>query len=116
MRRLLIGIIVGASLGWAVDSQARAQAPIEPEALEEATLQTASGAAFAVPQAYGRLASVVVSSDVHYLYFEDGGGAIRIVPIGPRGAMQRSRSVFQLLSSDVPLIRRGAVEPLPAAP
>ena len=76
--------------------------------LTEAPLVTNSGAAFAVPSTYGRLVSVVASADVHYLYFEDAQGAVRVVVLGPRGASQRSRSALQLLSSDVWLLKRGS--------
>lgn len=111
MRRVLLGILLGVLLG----SAASGEEGLEESVLTEVTMGTFGRTAFKVPEEYGRLAQVAVSSDIHYLYFEDGAGTIRIVPLGQRGAVQRSRAPIQLLSSGVFVIERGG-KSLPASP
>jgi hypothetical protein len=84
-----------------------AQGDEQPPDLTEVALETAGHTVFKLPESYGHLVDVVISSEVHYLYFEDGAGTIRVVLIGPRGALPRARTQLQLLSSDVYLIQRG---------
>ena len=116
MKRLLIGLTLGLALGLLLGAAAQgANAPEDPLVLSELTMGTFGRTAFKVPESFGRLVNVVVSSDVHYLYFEDPMGTIRIVPIGQRGAAQRARSQLQLLSEDVFVIKRGG-ESRPAPP
>lgn len=110
MRLLLVGVAIGTALGWAVSSSARIEEPLtgQIQPLSDISVRTAAGASFILPTTYGRLVDVVVSAEMHHLYFEDEQGAIRIVLLGPRGAAQRSRSALQLLSPDVFLVKRGA--------
>ena len=102
MRKLGLGMLLGVMLASSVQAE-------EPPAdqLRGVTLETADRTVFKLPKEYGRLVNVVVSSEVHYLYFEDPDGVIRVVLIGPRGASPRSRSQLQLLSSDVYTMERG---------
>ncbi|OGX40568.1 MAG: hypothetical protein A3C53_08960 [Omnitrophica WOR_2 bacterium RIFCSPHIGHO2_02_FULL_68_15] len=100
---MLLGILLGLLLGAA----AQGQEPPQESVLTEMTMGTFGRTAFKVPESYGVLVQVAVSSDIHYLYFEDAAGTIRIVPIGQRGAVQRSRAPIQLLASEVFVIERG---------
>lgn len=111
MRRVLLGVLLGLAVGAAAHGE---EAPQE-SVLSEATMGTFGRTTFKVPESYGRLVQVAVSSDIHYLYFEDEAGAIRIVPVGQRGAVQRSRAPIQLLSTSVVVIERGG-KSIPAAP
>ena len=111
MRRVLLGVLLGFLLGSTASGE---ETPPE-SVLTEVTMGTFGRTAFKVPEEYGRLIQVAVSADIHYLYFEDGAGTIRIVPIGQRGAAQRSRSPVQLLSSSVFVIERGG-KSIPASP
>lgn len=111
MRRVLLGILLGLLLG----STVQGEEPPQESMLTELTMGTFGRTAFKVPESYGSLMQVAVSSDIHYLYFQDGAGTIRIVPVGQRGAVQRSRASLQLLSSDVFVIERGG-KSIPALP
>ena len=111
MRRVVLGILLGLLLG----ATAQGEEVPQESVLTETTMGTFGRTAFKVPESYGTLIQVAVSSDIQYLYFEDGVGTIRIVPIGQRGAVQRSRAPLQLLSSDVFVIERGG-KSLPAVP
>ena len=111
MRRLLIGLAFGMMLG----STGHAEEPPAGK-LNELTVEPVGHASFKLPERYGRLVNVVISSEVHYLYFEDQAGTIRVVLVGPRGAVPRSRSPLQLLSSDVYLIKRGSGDEAAAGP
>jgi len=108
---MLLGILLGLLLGATAQGE---EAPRE-NVLTEMTMGTFGRTTFKVPESYGMLVQVAVSSDIHYLYFENGAGTIRIVPIGQRGAVQRSRAPLQLLSSDVFVIERGGTS-LPVVP
>ena len=101
MRRVLLGLVLGLLLSTAAQGQESAAR------LDEVPMETYGRTAFKLPDTYGHLVSVVVDANVHYLYFEDATGTIRVVLVGPRGAVPRSRSPLQLLSSDVYLIKRG---------
>jgi len=103
MKRWLLGLGFGVMLA----STAQGQGLDEKAQLTHVTVETFGRTAFKLPKEYGRLVNVVVSSEVHYLYFEDGAGEIRVVLIGPRGAVPRARAPLQLLSPDVYLIKRG---------
>ena len=103
MRRLLVGLVAGLALSVAAHGEETEIATLK---LNESTVQNIRGNRFQIPQSYGRLVSVVNSSDIHYLYFEDSQGQIRVVQIGLRGAVQRSRNPLQLLTPDVHLIER----------
>ncbi len=105
---LLVPLVIGTAIQvWARgDEQFGGKGRLPPEKLTEVALTAASGATFKIPAEYGRLVNVVVSSDVHYLYFEDDEGTVHIVLLGPRGAAQRSRSAPQLLSPEVFRIER----------
>ena len=76
-------------------------------ALTEIPMESIGRAVVKVPPEYGRLATVAVSSDVHYLYFQDQEGTVRIVAVGQRSAGQRARSPLQLLVPQVHVIERG---------
>ena len=102
MKRVLMGLIIG----LAVSAVAYGQEETGMLKLTESTVNDVRGGGFKIPQSYGRLVSVVNSAEVHYLYFEDGQGKIRVVLIGQRGAVQRSRNPLQLLTPDVHLIER----------
>ena len=102
MRRVLLGLACGIALA----STAHGEEPAVTR-LSEVTMDTTGRTAFMLPSRYGRLVNVVVSSEVHYLYFEDPVGTIRIVLVGPRSALSRSRNQLQLLSPDVAFIKRG---------
>ena len=103
MRRLLLGLAFGMMLG----STGQAEEPVSSK-LNDLPMETVDRTYFRLPGRYGRLVNVVVSSEVHYLYFEDEVGTVHVVLIGPRGAVPRSRNQLQLLSSDVYLIKRGS--------
>ena len=103
MRRLVIGLIAGLALSAAAHGE---EVEVGTLKLNESTVQNIRGNRFQIPQSYGRLVSVINSSEIHYLYFEDVQGQIRVVQIGLRGAVQRSRNPLQLLTPDVHLIER----------
>ncbi|PIQ84765.1 MAG: hypothetical protein COV75_00555 [Candidatus Omnitrophica bacterium CG11_big_fil_rev_8_21_14_0_20_63_9] len=106
MKRLILGLAAGLMLGamaYGQDDDA-----LQSARLEEIAVGAGSRATFAVPPEYGRLADVAVNSGVHYLYFEDSQGVIRLVLIGPRGAVPRSRLDVQLLSPQVYVVERAA--------
>ena len=107
MKRVLMGLVLGMLVGATAQGEER---PREErlEKLEDAVIGTVSGGSFTIPERYGRLVNVVVNSEIHHLYFEDGAGTIRVVLLGPRGAVQRSRNPLQLLSTDAFVIKRGA--------
>lgn len=98
-------MVWGLLLGLLVASAARGAEQVEK--LQEVSMESIGRAAFQVPEGYGRLANVVVNDEVHYLYFEDQAGAIRVVLIGPRGAAPRARNALTLLVPEVHLIKRG---------
>ena len=106
MRRVLLGLVCGIALA----STAHGAEQPEVTRLTEAAMETTGHHPFTLPSRYGRLVNVVVSSDVHYLYFEDPAGTIRVVLIGSPGAVSRSRRQLELLSPDVSLIKRGTEE------
>ena len=111
MRRVLLGVLLGLAIGTTAHGE---EAPQE-SVLSEMTMGTFGRTAFKVPESFGRLVQVAVSSDIHYLYFEDEAGTIRIVPVGQRVAAQRSRAPLQLLSAGVFVIERGGKSiPAPA--
>lgn len=93
-------------LGLVVASAVQGEEPAE--SLRETPIETVGRATFAVPPGYGRLAEVVVDSEVQYLYFEDQLGTIRVVLIGPRGAAPRARTPLILLSPDAYVVKRAA--------
>ena len=103
MRRVLLGLLLGLLVGTAVHGEE----PKEELKLTESAVGNIRGNPFKIPTSYGRLVSVVANSEVHYLYFEDGAGNLRVVLVGQRGAVQRSRNPLQLLTSEVQLIERG---------
>jgi|SRR6185295_13021254 len=102
MKRVLLGLALGVLLATA----AHGEEPAGP--LSDLKLETIGGTTFKIPETFGRLVNVVVSSEIHYLYFEDVGGTIRIVQLGPRGAASRARSPLHLLSSSVFTVERGS--------
>lgn len=103
MREWTIGLVVGMVLGVAAVGAAQP----EPEAvLRQAAVGAPRGATLAIPPQYGQLVSVAVTSEVHYLYFQDAGGTIRIVLVGAPGAVQRARQGLQLLTNEVYTIER----------
>ena len=106
MKRLIAGVV----LGVLAVSAAQAQEPQKDERVtkfEESAVGPIGGGSFEVPQTFGRLVNVVASSDIHYLYFEDSVGTIRVVQIGLRSASQRARNPLQLLSPSVLVMKRG---------
>jgi hypothetical protein len=99
-------------LGLVVASAVQGEEPAE--SLHETPIETLGRAAFTVPPGYGRLAEVVVESEVHYLYFEDQLGTVRVVLVGPRGAAPRARTPLLLLSPDAYVVKREAVGAAPS--
>jgi hypothetical protein len=112
MRRWLLGLALGMLLGWAAQGAAQPQ----PAPLEELLMTSARDETLAIPPEYGHLVSVAVSSEVHHLYLQDTQGVIRVVLVGPQGAMQRVRHGLHLLSRDVYTIERKAMESPTADP
>ena len=106
MKRLVAGMVFGALLMSAAQAQEQ-QKEERVTKFEELAVGPVSGGAFEVPPTFGRLVNVVVSSDIHYLYFEDSAGTIRVVQIGLRSASQRARNHLQLLSPSVLVMKRG---------
>lgn len=102
MKRLVTGLLAGIVVG----TLAQAQEPADVKVLRELPMETIRGTSFTLPKEYGRLVDVIVDSEVHYLYLEDRSGVIRVILIGPRGAVQRSRNPLQLLSPDVYVVKR----------
>ena len=103
MRRWVLGLL----LGIIVSSIAEGQDDARQEKLTDLPMETVGRSLFQVPASYGQLVNVVVSSDVHYLYFEDQDGTIRVVTVGLGSASSKARRPLQLLSPDVRLIKRG---------
>ena len=106
MKRLIAGVV----LGVLAVSSAQAQEHQNDERVikfGELAVGPIGGGSFEVPQTFGRLVNVVVSSDIHYLYFEDAAGTVRVMQLGPRGAAQRARNALQLLSPDIFVMERG---------
>ncbi len=66
------------------------------------------GSTIAVPRSYGRLVDVVESNQIHYLYFEDSEGVIRILLVGSKGTSVRANQQLEILSPDVYIIPRDA--------
>ena len=104
MRRMLLGLVCGIALA----STAHGEEPADVTRLNEVAMGTAGRNAFTLPARYGRLVNAAVSSEVHYLYFEDSAGTIRVVLVGQPGAVSRARTQLELLSADVLFIKRGA--------
>ena len=104
MRRLLLGLACGIALASAAQGE---EPPVVTKLNEVPLMEPAGRNAFTLPSRYGRLVNATVSAEVHYLYFEDATGTVRVVLIGPPGAVSRARQQFQLLSPDVTLIKRG---------
>ena len=106
MKRVLAGLVLG--LLVASVAHAGGEEPYKEELkLVEHGVENVRGNPFKIPGAYGRLVNVVINGEVHYLYFQDDAGQVRVVLIGQRGAVQRSRNPLQLLTADVQLIKRG---------
>ena len=101
MTRWLIGLML-------VAVGAAAARAAEPARLSDESVETIDHTLLTIPRDYGRLINVVLSNEVHYLYFEDEAGTIRMVLVGPRGALPRARTPFQLLSPDVKVIKRSS--------
>lgn len=102
MRRWVVGIVLGLALASAAHGE-----PQNANRLEDVLVTTSNNAAFKLPSEYGRLVSVAVRAEIHHLYFEGPDGTIRIVLVGPRGAIQRARNELQLLTPEVYVIKRG---------
>jgi len=102
MTRWLLGLLLGVVLG----STAHGATPVQR--LEEMHVKaTTDQQQFSLPAEYGRLVSVAIRAEVHYLYFEGSDGTLHIVLIGPKGSIQRAKSELQLLSPEVYVITRG---------
>ena len=59
-----------------------------------------------VPKEYGRLVSVVESNGIHYLYFQDDEGNIRIFLLGVKGSASRAKTDLEALPHSVYKISR----------
>jgi len=73
--------------------------------LEDAPV-TFKGSAITVPKSYGRLVSVVETNQIHYLYFEDDDGAIRVLLVSNKGTNLRASQALEMLSPNAYLIPR----------
>ena len=104
-RRSLFGWLVCVVAVWSLGVSARAEEAVR---LSDEPVETIDHKLLTVPRDYGRLVNIVISNDVHYLYFEDEAGTIRIVLVGPRGALPRARTPFLLLSPDAKVIKRSS--------
>ena len=102
MTRWWLGVIVGLAMGAVAYGEEQ-----QMTRLNEVAMATATGHPFRLPERYGQLVTAVISGEVQHLYFQDQAGNIRIVLIGPRGAVQRSRSSLELLSTDAFFMKRG---------
>ena len=102
MTRWWLGVAVGLAMGAVAYGEES-----QMTRLNEVAMKTVAGHPFQLPERYGHLVTAVISGEVEHLYFEDQAGNIRVVLIGPRGAVQRSRSSLELLSTDVFLLKRG---------
>ena len=111
MRRWLIGLVLGTFLGWMAPGQVQGAQQPEQLPLKETPIAAARGSTLTIPPVYGRLVNVAVSSGVHHLYFQDAQGIIRIVLVGPQGAVQRAKHGLQLLSRKVYTIEREGIVP-----
>ncbi len=100
MKRWLASMVLGITLGSVTLRAA------EPERLQETMLAVGGGESLVIPQEYGPLVDVAVSSGVHHLYFQDSQGRIRIVLVGARGAKQGARHAVELLTDSVYVIQR----------
>ena len=105
MRRVWFSMVLWMVLGSTVQAAERVQE------LREVDTEAVNGASFTFPMAYGHLVDVVAASEIHYLYFQDEAGTVRVVLMGQRGAVQRARNPLELLSPDVYVIKRGAAKP-----
>ena len=101
MRRLWLGLVLGLVIGTLVHAEER------KARFEEVPISTANNETFQIPPEYGHLVNAAVRADVHYLYFEASDGTVRIVLVGPRGAIQRARNELQLLTPEILVIKRG---------
>ena len=82
---------------------------------EKLTEEVLSGATrrqskLTIPKEYGKLISVVENNGIHYLYFQDDQGNIRIFLIGVKGSASRARVELEALPHNVYLIPRSASE------
>ncbi len=107
MRRIWLGLMIGITITAA---GVGAAPPESEEPLRETAVGAPRGTTLAIPPQYGSLVGVVMSSDVHHLYFQDARGTIRILLIGAPGAVQRARQKLQLLTNEVYTIERRAPE------
>ena len=66
-----------------------------------------------IPQEYGKLISVVESNGIHYLYFQDMEGNIRIFMLGIKGSTSRARADLEALPHSIYKIQRSKNPPEP---
>lgn len=102
MKRVLVGLI----LGFVLASRAFGQS--EEPRLAEIPIAADRGASLVIPREYGHLAEVAVTANVHYLYFEDGEGTLRLILVGPRGSATKIARELQLLGAETYTIKRRA--------
>ncbi len=80
----------------------------EENLLKEISLDAGRGSQqVSIPKEYGKFVSVVESGGVHYLYFQDEEGTIRIVLLGIKGIASRSKVDLEALPHSVYKILRG---------
>ena len=103
MRRRGAGLAVRTTLVGAIGLMAAVSASATE--LEEIALMF-KGSTITVPRSYGRLVSVVESNQVHYLYFEDAEGVIRILLVGSKGTSLRAAQQFEVLSNTAYILPR----------
>ena len=63
-------------------------------------------ATVSIPKEYGKLVSVVESNGIHYLYFQDDEGNIRIFLLGIKGSASRAKTDLEALPHSVYKISR----------
>jgi len=115
MKRLLAFLLTFLLMGVSA-AQEKYDKEEEAAKLAELPMEALGQGALKIPAAYGRLVTVAVSTDVHYLYFEDASGTIRVVPVGQRAAAQRARAAIQLLAPSAYVIERSAALTLETPP
>ncbi len=105
---VLVAALVTAAAPASAETRVQA-----PAGLSEVVIGRDDGQPAVIPPEYGRLVGVTANDEMHYLFFEDHQGTVRIVLIGPRGAVQRARSGVQLVAPATYVLPRRAAPQQP---
>lgn len=110
MRGWAGGLILGMLFGWTIQTLGQGglgqAAELKRVRLVEIPMEALQGGVMSVPPTYGHLVDVAISSEVHHLYFQDPQGTVRMVRVGPQGAVTKARRQVPLLLDDVYVIKR----------